>query len=248
MVIFDLFHVDRLKSPESYVKCDFCSFNAAGTNASQDFWSEVESGGGSGDGSALAGVDGLIALAVGGGIWPGDVGRERDVSDLFDLGEEILGGGKANVAFAEFTARDDLGLKFIVVAEKETFADADLAAGTNEAFPFIGIGLELASEEDFDPSMEEVAAGGIARAEGLRAQAGTASVEAGGKYFCIVEDQEVGGVEEIGELAELAVLKVSADRGEVEEAGGGAVGEGFLRDEFLGEMVVEAGDLHGIRL
>jgi len=100
-------------------------------NTVQNLRSEMESGCGSGHRAAFAGIDGLITVAVGGGIRTGDVGGKRDVTDFVHPGEEIFRGCEADVAFAECAAGDHFGLKFGVVAEEEMFANPDLASGTD---------------------------------------------------------------------------------------------------------------------
>jgi len=70
------------------------------------------------------------------------------VADAIEGGEEIVvlirGGLEADVALAELGAGDDLGLQFVVLAEKKMLADADFAAGTNQASPIVGLSGELA--------------------------------------------------------------------------------------------------------
>jgi len=248
MMVLHLFSADRLESSETDVEGNLSGFDAAGADAVEYFRRKVKPCGRSGHGTTFASVDGLIAVAVGGRIGAGNVGRERDVADAFHASEEILCRREADVALAEFAASDDPGLKFIVIAEEEMLTDADFSAGADEAFPVVGVLLELACEEDLDASVQELARGGIARAERLGFEAGATSVKTGGKYFRVVEDQKVGGTEEIGEVAELAIVELAVGGRKVEEAGGGAVGERLLGDEFFGEMVVEVGDEHGNRL
>src|SRR5579872_3776081 len=107
-----------LKSPKADVERDFGGFNSAGSDPGKNFGSEVKAGGRGGDRSTLASIDGLIALAIGGGIFAGDVGREGDVSDLVDTNDTIIDGIKADAALSERAAGDDLGPEFVVVAEQ----------------------------------------------------------------------------------------------------------------------------------
>ena len=112
----------------------------------------MKTGGGGCDRSTWLGIDSLIALTVTGRIRARDVRRERDVADAIEGGEEILDalkdGLKADAAFAEFRAGEDLGLQIveIALAEKETLTDADLAPGTDQTFPVVGVGGELAGQ------------------------------------------------------------------------------------------------------
>ena len=69
----------------------------------------MQSGSRSGDGTAFLRVDGLVAVAIGAGVVAIDIGRQRNVSDLFDQGEEIIDGGETDVTFAKGAARENLG-------------------------------------------------------------------------------------------------------------------------------------------
>jgi len=99
-------------------------------------------------------------------------------------------------------------------------------------------------EEDFDASLEEVAVCGVARADGLRMQAAAVSVKACGKNLGIVENEEVGGAEEIGEVAECTVVDSISIGMEVEKAGGCAVGKRLLGDQVFRQMIVKVGNEH----
>lgn len=190
----------------------------------------MEAGGGGGDGSALVGVHGLVAVAIGGGIGARDVGWKRDVADFLYAGEEVIDRSKADMALAKLSAGDDLGLEFVVVAEEEMLAYADLAPWTDEAFPIVRFGLQLPCEQDFDAAAEEVARGGVLRAERLGLKAGASAKKAGGKYAGVIEYQQVAGAEKVGKIPELAVSEAAACGGEMKEARGGAIGQRLLGD------------------
>ncbi len=83
------------------------------------------------------------------------------MTDLVDEGEEVVNGGKADVALSEFSASDDLGAKFVVVAEEEMFANRDFAAGTHQALPLVGILAQRMSQENFDAPAKKLARSGI---------------------------------------------------------------------------------------
>ena len=161
MVFFDAFGADGLEGPKADVECNLGGFDSPSTDAGENPGGEVKTGGGGGDGSALMGVDGLVAFAVSGGIFAGDVGRKRDVSDLVDAGEKIVDGVEADAALSERSAGDDFGAERAVFSEEETLADIDLAAGTNETFPFVGVLPELAGKKNFDASVKKVVRGGV---------------------------------------------------------------------------------------
>jgi hypothetical protein len=174
-------------------------------DAGQDFRCKVESGGGSGNGSAFAGVDGLVSIAVGGGVVASDVRWQGDVADLFKNGKEIIDWTEADVPFAKLGAGDDFGMEFIVITEIEMLADADLPTRADQAFPFIWFVMELASKQDLDASVKKIARGGIVGAEGLSLKTATVSVEASGKHPCVIEDDEIVGTEQVGESAEQTI-------------------------------------------
>jgi len=194
----------------------------------------------------------LITLAIARRICAGDIGRERDVADAIEGGEEIVAAVKdlleADAAFAEIGAGQDLGLQFVLLAEEEAFSYADLAAGANQAFPIVGIGGELASQQNLDAAAEKIMRGRIVRAQGLSVDAFAAAVEAGGKNAGVVEDHEIAGAQQVGEVAELAIRKFAAGSLQVQHAGTVTGSERFLSDEFGGKVEMEIGNQHGVRL
>ncbi len=193
-------------------------------------------------------IDGLIALAVGGGIFSRDVGREGNVSDAFYDGKEIFRRREPYVTFAEGSAGDYLGLQCVIRAEEEMLSNTDFAAGTDETLPFIWLGCDLAGEENLDASAEEFAGGWILRAEGLRSESLAASVQTGREDACVVEDEEVGGAQKMRESAESQVFESAVRYGKAQKAGCRTVRKGHLGDQVGGKFVVKIGDEHAMRL
>lgn len=66
------------------------------------------------------------------------------MSDPIDPAEKIVDGIEADAALAKGSASENLGAELIVISEEEMFADVDFSAGTNEAFPFVRVLLQLA--------------------------------------------------------------------------------------------------------
>lgn len=229
-VLFDILDTNWLEGAEADVEGDLGGFYATVVEAGQNLRREVKTGGGCGDGSALAGVYGLIAVAIGAGIGAGDVGRKRDVADCFHASEEVVHRGETDVALAKLAAGDDLGLELVLIAEEEMLSDSDLASGANEAFPIVRFALQLSCEQDFDTAAEEVARGRILRAERLGLKAGAASKKAGGEYAGVVEYQQITGVEEVGKIAKMAVGESAGGGREMQEARAGAIGQRLLGD------------------
>lgn len=130
------------------------------------------------------------------------------MADAIENSEEIfhaLSGLEANVALTEFGPGQNLGLEviglqFILIAEEETFTDSDLAAGTNQTLPVVGIGGELAGQKNFDAAVQKITGGRIATTERLSASAFAAAIEPGGKNTGIVEDDEIAGLQQVGEF------------------------------------------------
>jgi len=251
-VKFDLVDAYGLESSQADVERDFGGLDAALADAVEDFRGEVKAGGGSGYRSALLGIDSLIAFAIAGRVGARDVGRERDVADAIEGGEEgvggLKGGREADAALAELGAGQDIGLQFVLFSEEKAFAYADLAAGTNQALPIVGFGGDLPGEQNLDAAVEEVAGCGIVRADGLSAGAFAAAVEPGGKDAGIVEDYEIAGVQQVGEVAEKAIGIVAARALQVQHTGAVTGGEGFLGNQPVGKVEVEIGNQHGVRL
>ena len=171
---------------------------------SENFGGEVQARGGSGDRSAflLFGIDRLVAFAIGGRIFAGDVWRQRNVADFLNVREEIAGGRESNSSLAKAGAGDYLGLEFIFISEKQVFPDSNLSSWAHQALPFVGVLLQLAGEKDFDASVKKIPGRGIARAYGLRMESAAASVESSGKDAGVVEDYQIGWAQQFGEIAE----------------------------------------------
>src|SRR5271156_3080346 len=164
------------------------------------------------------------------------------MSDTIEDGEKIRDRQEADAALSIFRAGQDLGLEFGLLAEEQAFADADLAAGTDQAFPIVGLGGKLAREQDLDAAVEEFARRRIMRADSLRAGALAAAIEAGRKDPCVIEDDQVAGPQQFWEFAKQAVGPLSAGALQVQHAGSIAGGKGFLGNEFAGEVEVEVGN------
>ena len=133
-------------------------------------------------------------------------------------------------------------------AEEQAFADADLAAGANQAFPIVGFGGKLAGQQNFDAAVKEIAGRGIARADGLSAGAFAAAIEPRGKDAGVVEDHQVAGLQQFREVAEHDGRTLAAGSLQVQHAGAVAGGEGLLGNEVVGKMEIEVGNQHGVRL
>jgi hypothetical protein len=204
----------------------------------------MEARGGSGGGAEYLREDGLVAVAVFGCVrlilWAMDVGGQRHVADAVEDGAEVGGGGEPESAFAEVGSGDDFGFEegcgVVRCGEVEALAGLHFSAGSYKGGPLV-LG-ELLGEEDFD------AAGGVGRASLGVLTADACGVEARGDDPAVVENEEVAGVEELGEIAEEVVAVLTGVAVEDEHAAGAADGRGRLRDEFFGELEMEIGYAH----
>ena len=75
--------VQGLKGAQADVQCDSRDGGAGGVAGVENFRREVEPGGGGGNGAAFACENGLVALAIGGGVGAADVRRQWDVTGSF---------------------------------------------------------------------------------------------------------------------------------------------------------------------
>ena len=105
----------------------------------------------------------------------------------------------------------------------------------------------MAGQQNFNTALQKIFSGGIVFADGLGLESGAAGVEAGRKHASVVEDEEVIRSKQVGEIAELAIMQYARAL-DVQQARGGAVGQRLLRDEGVGEIEVEVGDLHALRI
>ena len=213
-VVFDSLGMEGLEGSEADVEGDF---GAIGLAPLEDFFGEVEASGGGGDAAAFTGVDGLVALGVGFVIGAANVGRERDVAVGLD-GVPLVFGVEADAAFAVFETLLDDGV--------EAFGEFDLgtwgkfAAGADQCAPSVA---ELFGEEDFD-------AAGVA---------GAMADESGFEDAGVVEDEQIGWLEECGEVFKRAVFPGFGLAVEDQHAGTVALFRGLLGDQLFGEVIIE---------
>ncbi len=113
------------------------------------------------------------------------------MADAIERGEEIAGRLKADAAFAEFCAREDLGLQFVMLAKQQTLPYADLAAGPHQTLPVVGIGRKLARQQNFNAAVEESARRRIVPADGLSAGPFAPAVKSRRKNAGIVKDEKI---------------------------------------------------------
>ena len=115
--------------------------------------------GGRGDGTDLAGVDGLVAFAISQVIGPLNVGRQRHVPGRIEPAEKVFGRrGKLDNAQAELSAREDPGAD--IPGEMNDFADPHLAAGANQGLPAYRVPVDLFEQHELDEAAGVFLGGG----------------------------------------------------------------------------------------
>lgn len=124
------------------------------------------------------------------------------------------------------------------------FADADLAAGPDQALPLVWILTQLPSQQNFDAPLKEIARRGVVGTDRLGLRATPPAVEPGGKYAGVVEHEKVVGPQKAGKVAEDEVLGSSGLPIQVEHPRSAAVGQSLLGDLPRRKVVVEVGYLH----
>ena len=165
------------------------------------------------------------------------------MADPLELREEIRRAVKADRALAELAARHDLA--FQPVVEPDAFAYRQLAARAAPAPASRGRRAEtLRSRKTSTAAAQVLAELGIVLADGQRADARAVAEQPRRKHARIVEHQAIAGPQELRKVAERPVLPTALFAVDHQHARGGAVGEGFLRDQFLGQVVIEFGQLH----
>lgn len=186
--------------------------NARVRERSEDFRCEVEACGGSGDRvrAVPAGIDRLVAFLVLVVIAAVHVVREGKVTVLLIVRWLF----EMQVAGAVFRyGRDGAG----AAADGDAVSLAHALAGTDHADPVVR--GDCVEAEDFD--------------------AAVVREEAGAGHADIIEDDEVGGVYERGEITERAVFPAVFRAVHDQHAGGIALGERSAGDEFVGQVVIE---------
>jgi hypothetical protein len=106
----------------------------------------------------------------------------------------------------------------------------------------------LTREENLDASVEETASCGIVRADLLSPCSFAATVEPRRKDAGVVEDKQIAGPQPIREIAELPIGPLAGEPLQMQHSGGIPAREGFLGNEFVGEVEVEVRNQHGVRL
>jgi hypothetical protein len=170
------------------------------------------------------------------------------VADLFDHSVEVENGLELQPALAKTTPADNVGLELVMASKVELFPDIDLSSRMNQAFPFIRLPRDLPGQQHLDPTGQKVPCSPIAWADRLGFAAASPPVQPGRKYPGIVKHHQVIGSKQGGKVPETPIPANAGAALEVQQAGGGSLGQRFLGNQFSGKMVMKLGEAHGVSL
>jgi hypothetical protein len=173
------------------------------------------------------------------------------VADAGQRGVEVLDRGEAEGALTEGSGGEDLGgehghrvvltRRCVCLKKTQRLADLNLARGPNQRSPQVFAGgcrvVDLLGEEDLYQSA------GLGRVV-LGACAAAGGKETRGQDAGVVQNEEIAGLEEVGEVGEEVVAQGPGCSVEDQHAARSALGRRVLGDEFCGQVEAEVGDKH----
>ena len=92
--------------------------------------------------------------------------------------------------------------------------------------------------------MKKIVRSRIPGTDRLRPQAGTASVKAGREDAAAVQNQQVAGTKQAGEISELLIFKMAARPREMQQPGAAAAGQRLLGDQLFREVEIKIRNQH----
>jgi hypothetical protein len=165
--------------------------------------------------------------------WKSSTGAKRRVRSPKAPDGEDLGG--------EHGHRVVLARRCVCLKKTQRLADLNLARRPNQRSPQVFAGvmrvLHLLGEEDFYQSA------GLGRVV-LGACAAAGGKETRGQDAGVVQNEEIAGLEEVGEVGEEVVAQGPGCSVEDQHAARSALGRRVLGDEFCGQVEAEVGDKH----
>ena len=193
------------------------ALHAQGVQLVQRGLIEVQAGGGRRDGAGFARVHGLVAGVVAGVGLVRDVGRQR--RGAVGVQQVQHRTGKADVEQLALAAQHH-GVEG--VGQAQPHAGAGRLAGAHVGQGAVGLGDALDQHLD-------LAAGGLV------------AVQPGLDDAGVVEDQQVAGPQQAGQVGEAPVMQLAGVI-QVQQPAAGAFGGGRLGDELGRQLVVEVGN------
>ncbi len=134
-----------------------------------------------------------------------------------------------------------------MLSKEQMFTDADLSPRPHQAFPLVGLALQLPREQNLNACLKKIARRGIAGTERLRPRSAAASIKARWKHASVVEDHQVARVQQLRKVAELPIIPAAGVRlprrtVNVQQSRARSVGQRLLRNQFIRKLVIEIGD------
>ncbi len=225
-VLVELVHPHRLEGAGAHMQGDVAELHPALAQARQQRLVEVQPGGGRGDRADFAREHGLIALAVFDTRLAADIGRQRQAASLE---QPVLQRGRdletQQIELA--IAAQHLGLAAGI--ERDHAAGLGRLAGA-DLYARLALAKQALDQDLHSP------AAGLLPEQARRNDPG------------VVEDQQIAGLQQLGQIAHLAVAEGRWRRRHHQQAAGGTFGQRRLGDQFFGQLVMEIGLLQGRRI
>ena len=226
MVLRDLVCLDGAECSESHMQRDIGKRNALVRNALQQLLCEVQSGRRRGGGAGDAGIDRLIALAVGKLL--ADIGRKRHLAEALEqLEEDPLIVELHQAVAALLLGRDRRGER--AVAEREFSTGMQLSARLGKAFPDAAAFV-----------LQKQQLHGSARRHAVAEQAR-------GQHARIVHHKAVARLQVVHDIIKMPVLQLAGLPVEHHQAGAVAPLQRCLCDELLRQIIVKITGFQEIR-
>jgi hypothetical protein len=166
------------------------------------------------------------------------------VTKGFDCLKEILDRRESNAAFAETASAQDFGLQIRAFPEIEMFSYADFATRTHQAIPFVWALSDLPGKKNFYPTLRKIAGCWIVGTERFGSVAPAAPIESRRKYSGVVENEQVVGAKDLGQVPKSSVPNAPRCPVQSQHTRAGAVRQWFLCNLLFRKIVVKVGDEH----
>ena len=217
----DIFTTYRLEGAGADMQRDMGRAHALCRQPLQDAVVEVQSRGRRRDRAGFAGIDRLVAFAVGTLVGAANVRRQRHVPVTLEQFQPVALPLLEHEKIAVAGAHHALDFTF----QPERRARPRCLAGAQ-------VGEQpLRIEHPFDHHFDPAAAVFLA-------------VQAGRDHPRIVEHQQVSGIDEIDEIGEPAIGVLAVARIDQQQARGDALAQRLLCNQFLRQVVIEIAELH----
>ena len=226
----------RPEGPQTHVQRHLAAGNSLAAQVGEDLGGKVQPGGGGGHGAPLAGIHRLVAVAVVEFVGPANVGGQGDVAQPVHDAVEVTLVFEAQHPQAPFAPPRNHRLQ-LAAAEQQALADPNPAARLDQRFP--GVLAQGPHQQHFDGGFQHPSRGRL-----VAGQAGPVSDQAGREDLGVVQNQQVPGGQQLGQLGESVVGDPTAGSNQPQEAGLVALFGGVESNPVAGQRVFEVGTLH----